>query len=68
MFLWEETRHYFEHAWDFSKEEVGKEKMFSAAVHIDERNPHMHLCVAPMTKDKRLSAKEVMGDRNKLTL
>jgi integrase len=33
---------------------------------MDERNPHMHLCFVPLTKDKRLSAKEVMGDRNKL--
>lgn len=62
----EETRHYFEHALDFLKEEVGKENIFSAVVHMDERNPHMHLCFVPLTKDKRLSAKEVMGDRNKL--
>lgn len=33
---------------------------------MDERNPHMHLCFVPLTKDNRLSAKEVMGNRNKL--
>lgn len=62
----EDSRHYFEHALDFLKEEVGEENIFSAVVHMDERNPHMHLCFVPLTKDKRLSAKEVMGDRNKL--
>lgn len=62
----ESTRQYFEHALDFLKEEVDEENIFSAVVHMDERNPHMHLCFVPLTKDKRLSAKEVMGDRNKL--
>lgn len=62
----DDTRHYFQHALDFLKEEVGEENIFSAVVHMDERNPHMHLCFVPLTKDKRLSAKEVMGDRNKL--
>lgn len=62
----EDSRHYFELALDFLKEEVGEENIFSAVVHMDELNPHMHLCFVPLTKDKRLSAKEVMGDRNKL--
>lgn len=60
------TQLYFEHALDFLKEEVGEDNVFSAVVHMDERNPHMHLCFVPLTRDKRLSAKEVMGDRNKL--
>ena len=34
---------------------------------MDERTPHMHLCFAPLTKDNRLSAKEILGDRVKLT-
>ena len=62
----ERTRHYFKHALDFLAEEVCEENIFSAVVHMDERNPHMHLCFVPLTKDKRLSAKEVMGDRNRL--
>ena len=33
---------------------------------MDERNPHMHLCFVPLTQDNRLSAKEIMGNRNKL--
>lgn len=62
----EKTKQYFEHALDFLKAEVGEENIFSVVVHMDERNPHMHLCFVPLTKDKRLSAKDVMGDRNKL--
>ncbi len=61
-----DTRKYFEHAMDFLKEEIGEENIFSAVVHMDERNPHIHICFVPLTKDNRLSAKEVMGDRNKL--
>jgi len=33
---------------------------------MDEKSPHMHLCFTPITEDGRLSAKEVVGDRNGL--
>ncbi len=62
----DQVRFYFEHALDFLKQEVGEENIFSAVVHMDERNPHMHICFVPLTPDKRLSAKEVMGGREKL--
>ena len=62
----EQVQRYFQRALEFLEREVGKENIFSAVVHMDERNPHMHLCFVPLTKDNRLSAKEVMGNRNKL--
>lgn len=62
----EQVRRYFQWALEFLEREVGRENIFSAVVHMDERNPHMHLCFVPLTKDNRLSAKEVMGNRNKL--
>ena len=62
----EQVRRYFERALDFLKAEVGETNIFSAVVHMDERNPHMHLCFVPLTKDNRLSAKEVIGGRDKL--
>lgn len=62
----ERVKRYFERALDFFKEEVGEENIFSAVVHMDERNPHMHLCFVPLTRDHRLSAKEVIGNREKL--
>ena len=60
------VRRYFERALDFFKTEVGEENIFSAVIHMDEHNPHMHLCFVPLTKDNRLSAKEVIGGRDKL--
>lgn len=62
----EQVRRYFERALEFLQQEVGVENIFSAVVHMDERNPHMHLCFVPLTQDNRLSAKEIMGNRNKL--
>ena len=62
-----EVEEYFRRAVRFFEEEVGKQNIFTATVHMDERTPHMHLCFVPLTKDKRLSAKEVLGDRVKLT-
>ena len=61
-----DARKYFETALEFLKQEVGEENIFSAVVHMDERNSHMHLCFVPLTKDKRLSAKDIIGNRNKL--
>ena len=60
------VRRYFERALEFLQKEIGAENIFSAVVHMDERNPHMHLCFVPLTPDNRLSAKDVMGDRSKL--
>lgn len=62
----EEVRRYFERALKFLQKEIGAANIFSAVVHMDERNPHMHLCFVPLTKDNRLSAKEIMGGRDKL--
>jgi len=61
-----ETHEYFTHALDFIKQEVGEQNIFSAVVHMDESNPHMHLCFVPLTKDNRLSAKDIIGNRQRL--
>ena len=34
---------------------------------MDEKTPHMHLSFVPLTKDGRLSAKEIVGNKKKLT-
>ena len=39
----------------------------SAVVHMDEKTPHMHLSFVPLTADGRLSAKEIVGNKKKLT-
>ena len=38
-----------------------------SVVHMDEKTPHMHLCFVPLTEDGRLSAKEIVGNKKKLT-
>ena len=58
-----EMPEYFERALGFLKERVGEENIFSAVVHMDEKTPHMHLCFVPLTQDKRLSAKEILGNK-----
>ena len=34
---------------------------------MDEKTPHMHLSFVPLTPDGRLSAKEIVGNKKKLT-
>ena len=58
-----EMPEYFNRAFDFLKERVGEENIISAVIHMDEKTPHMHLCFVPLTKDKRLSAKEILGNK-----
>ena len=58
---------YFERALEFISERVGKENIVSAVVHLDEKTPHMHLCFVPLTEDKRLSAKEILGNKAKMS-
>ena len=61
-----EMPEYFNRAFEFLKERVGEENIFSAVVHMDEKTPHMHLCFVPLTKDKRLSAKEILGNKKRM--
>ena len=61
-----EMPEYFRRAFDFLKERVGEENIISAVVHMDEKTPHMHLCFVPLTKDKRLSAKEILGNKKSM--
>ncbi len=62
-----EVRAYFNEALDFIKKHQSKDTIISAVVHMDEKTPHMHLCFVPLTEDKRLSAKEIVGNKKKLT-
>lgn len=41
----------------------GKDNIIAASIHRDETSPHMSAFVVPLTKDKRLSAKEFIGNR-----
>lgn len=62
-----EIRVFFEEALHFLEQHQSKETIISAVVHMDEKTPHMHLCFVPLTDDGRLSAKEIVGNKKKLT-
>lgn len=57
----QEVQAYFTEAVAFMEKKVGGDNIFSAVVHMDEKTPHLHLCFTPITKDGRLSAKEILG-------
>lgn len=40
--------------------------IISAVVHMDEKTPHLHLCFVPLTRDGRLSAKEILGNKKSM--
>ena len=60
-------RRFFQRAADFLIGRVGRENIVSAVVHMDEKTPHLHLTFVPLTKDNRLCAKEIIGNRANLT-
>ena len=62
-----EVKSYFTEALDFIQKHQSKDTIISAVVHMDEKTPHMHLCFVPLTEDNRLSAKEIVGNKKKLT-
>lgn len=62
----EQERQFFQTAYEHLCETYGKENIISAKVHKDETTPHLHAIVVPLTKDGRLTAKELF-DRKALT-
>jgi len=63
----EEIKTFFQTAVDFLSRKIGRDNIFAATVHLDEKTPHKHLCFTPITEDGRLSAKEIIGNRTQLT-
>lgn len=41
--------------------------IISAVVHYDETTPHLHIISVPLTKDGRLSARDVIGNKAKMS-
>ena len=57
--LWQDIR--AKDIYDFCCREFGEENVVSFIVHLDELNPHAHAVIVPITKDGRLSAKDMFG-------
>ena len=62
-----EIRAYFQTALEFIEKYQDAKTILSAVVHMDEKTPHMHLAFVPITQDGRLCAKEILGNKKKLT-
>lgn len=66
----DKTEEFFKAGFDFLAKRYGAENTISAYVHMDEpkAQPHMHYAWVPVTKDGRLSAKNVVNRQDLRTL
>lgn len=60
-----ENDKFFQDCLKFHNEHFGH--IISAVVHYDETTPHMHIISVPLTKDGRLSARDVIGNKSKMS-
>lgn len=56
-----ENDRFFEDCLRFHQQHFGH--VISAVVHYDETTPHLHVISVPLTRDGRLSARDVIGNR-----
>lgn len=50
---------YFQETVDFMARRYGRENIMYAVVHRDEATPHLHIGIVPVTRDGRLSARDI---------
>ncbi len=62
-----EIKFFFQEALEFIGQNQDPKTIISAVVHMDEKTPHMHLSFVPLTEDGRLCAKEILGNKKKLS-
>ena len=60
-----EQNKFFKDSYEFFKDIYGENRIVASNVHLDEKTPHMHLSIVPVTKENKLSAKSLL-DRNAL--
>lgn len=61
----EQTEHFFKECLQFHQKRFGH--IISAVIHYDETTPHLHVVSVPLTQDGRLSARDVIGNRAKMS-
>ena len=57
----EKEKEFFEKTLEEIEEKFGKENIISAKVHKDEKTPHLHIDLVPLTQEGKLSAKELFN-------
>ncbi|KXY68787.1 mobilization protein [Bacillus cereus] len=61
-------KEFFEEAYSFLKERYGEQNIVHAVVHLDEKTPHMHVGMVPVTEEKKLSAKQIFNRKELVSL
>lgn len=56
---------FFKDCLQFHQEHFGH--IISAVIHYDETTPHLHVISVPLTQDGRLSARNVIGNKSKMS-
>lgn len=54
-----EQDRFFKESYDFLKNRYGEKNVISGTVHYDEKTPHLHCYIVPVTSDGRLAAKNI---------
>jgi len=64
----EQQAEFFARSRKWLADKYGADRIITASIHRDEKSPHLSAFVIPLTQDGRLSAKEFIGDRKKMSL
>ena len=62
----EQEKAFFQQSLQWLADKYGADRIVTASIHRDESTPHLSAFVVPLTQDKRLSAKEFIGSRDKM--
>jgi len=62
----DQQRKFFDQAQKWLADKYGQKNILVASIHRDETTPHLSAFVVPITADGRLSAKEFIGNRDKM--
>ena len=61
----EQNDNFFKDCLQFHERHFGH--IISAVIHYDETTPHLHIISVPLTQDGRLSARDVIGNKAKMS-
>lgn len=62
-----DQKDFFNLSYNWLCDKYGRENVIVATIHNDETTPHMSAFVTPVTNDGRLSAKEFIGNKKKMS-
>lgn len=63
----EQQKAFFTESVGWLTDKYGANNLIAATVHMDEKTPHLSAYVVPKTPDGRLSAKEYIGNKSKMS-